>query len=171
MSVLYWLNDTETYARLIEQVRPFVEAYGSAEQRAGFLINMLGFLLRRDRYRVTDGTVEIARAVYAAAQEAEPSPFWWAVFELGFALLWHGDLDEADVALRESLTEGVRRGDLSLQSRARTYLMITGRKRVTSRGYARQSPVSSSGRARRRCPSTRPWPSPAALGSHGAAAR
>jgi hypothetical protein len=74
MSVLYWLNDTETYARLIEQVRPFVEAHGSAEQRAGFLINMLGFLLRRDRYRVTDGTVEIARAVYAAAQEAEPSP-------------------------------------------------------------------------------------------------
>jgi class 3 adenylate cyclase/tetratricopeptide (TPR) repeat protein len=129
MSVLYWLNDTETYGRLIDQVRPFVEAHGSAEQRAGFLLNMLGFLLRRDRYRVTDETVEAARAAYAAAQEAEPSPFWWAVFELGFALLWHGDLDEAAVVLRESLAEGVRRGDLAAQSRALTYLMVAGRKR------------------------------------------
>jgi len=140
MSVLYWLNDTETYARVIEQVRPFVEAHGSAEQRAGFLINMLGFLLRRDRYRITDETVEAARAAYAAAQEAEPSPFWWAVFELGFALLWHGDLDEADVVLRESLTEGVRRGDLALQSRARTYLMAAGRKRGDVDGVRKAIP-------------------------------
>jgi class 3 adenylate cyclase/tetratricopeptide (TPR) repeat protein len=129
MSVLYWLNDTQTYGRLIDQVRPFVEAHGSAEQRAGFLLNMLGFLLRQDRYLITDETVEAARAAYAAAQEAEPSPFWWAVFELGFALLWHGDLDEAAVVLQESLAEGVRRGDLAVQSRALTYLMAAGRKR------------------------------------------
>jgi class 3 adenylate cyclase/tetratricopeptide (TPR) repeat protein len=129
MSVLYWLNDTETYGRLIDQVRPFVEAHGSAEQRAGFLLNMFGFLLRQDRYRVTDETVEVARAAHAAAQEAEPSPFWWAVFELGFALLWHGDLDDAVVVLQESLAEGVRRGDLAMQSRALTYLMAAGRKR------------------------------------------
>jgi tetratricopeptide (TPR) repeat protein len=89
---------------------------------------------------VTDGTVEIARAVYAAAQEAEPSPFWWAVFELGFALLWYGDLDEADVVLRESLEEGVRRGDLSLQSRALTYLMTTGRKRGDVDGVRKAIP-------------------------------
>jgi hypothetical protein len=89
---------------------------------------------------VTDGTVEIARAVYAAAQEAEPSPFWWAVFELGFALLWYGDLDEADVVLRESLAEGVRRGDLALQSRARTYLMIAGRKRGDVEGVREAIP-------------------------------
>ena len=127
MSVLYWLNDTETYTRLIDQVRPVVEAHGSAAQRVGFLINIWSFLLRRDRYRVTDETVEAARAAYAAAQEAEPSPFWWAVFELGFALLWHGDLDEATVVLRESLAEGERRGDLSVQSRALTYLMAAGR--------------------------------------------
>jgi eukaryotic-like serine/threonine-protein kinase len=87
-----------------------------------------------------DRTVEIARAVYAAAQEAEPSPFWWAVFELGFALLWYGDLDEADVALRESLAEGVRRGDLSLQSRALTYLMTTGRKRGDVDGVRKAIP-------------------------------
>ena len=51
---------------------------------------------------------ELARAAYAAAQQAEPSPLWWAVFDLGFALLWHGDLDEATVVLRESLAEAKR---------------------------------------------------------------
>ena len=129
MSVLYWLDDTETYARLIEQVRPLVEAHGSTDQRAGFLINLTSFLLRRDRYRVTDETVEAARAAYAAAQQTDPSPFWWAVFDLGFAVLWHGDLDEATVILRESLSQGKRRGDLTVQSRALTYLMAAGRKR------------------------------------------
>jgi class 3 adenylate cyclase/tetratricopeptide (TPR) repeat protein len=141
MSVLYWLNDTKTYARVIEQIRPLVEAHGSAEQRAGFLINMTSFLLRRDRYRVTDETLEAARAAYAAAQEAEPSPFWWAVFDLGFALLWHGDLDEATVVLRESHAEGERRGDLSVQSRALTYLMVAGRKRGDVEGVCKAIPA------------------------------
>jgi len=129
MSVLYWLNDTQAHARLVEQVRPYVEAHGSAEQRASFLISMMGFLLRRDRYHVADETVEVARAAYAAARESEPSPFWWAVFELGFVLLWHGDLDEATAVLRESLAEAERRGDVTTRSRALTYLMVAGRKR------------------------------------------
>ena len=129
MSVLYWLSDTQTHARLAEQVRPYVEAHGSAEQRASFLISMLGLSLTRDRFQLDDETVELARAAYAAAQEAEPSPFWWAVFELGFVLLWHGDLDEATTVLRESLAEAERRGDVTTRSRALTYLMVAGRKR------------------------------------------
>ena len=137
MSVLYWLNNLEEYARLVEHVRPYVEAHGSAEQRASFLISMMSFLLRRDRYHVTDETVEVARAAHAAAREAEPSPFWWAVFDLGFVLLWHGDLDEATVVLRESLAEAERRGDVTTRSRALTYLMVAGRKRGDVEGVRR----------------------------------
>jgi eukaryotic-like serine/threonine-protein kinase len=129
MGILYWLNDTQTYGRLVEQVRPFVEEHGSAEQRASFLISMMTFLLRRDRYHPTDETVEAARAADAAAREAEPSPFWWAVFDLGFVLLWHGDLDEATAALRESLAQAERRGDVATRSRALTYLLVVARKR------------------------------------------
>jgi tetratricopeptide (TPR) repeat protein len=129
MAVLYWLNDTETYARLIEQVRPFVEAHGTAEQRASFLLAMAGLFFRRDRYLVADETLELARAAQTAAQEAEPSPCWWAVFNLGFALLWHGDLDEAGAVLQEALAEAERRGDVATRSKALTYLMVAGRKR------------------------------------------
>jgi class 3 adenylate cyclase/tetratricopeptide (TPR) repeat protein len=129
MSILYWLNDIATYARLIERVRPFVEAQGSAEQRASFLLRVLDVAMLRERYVLSDETVALARAAYDAAQEAEPSPFWWAVFDLGFALLWHGDLDEATVVLAESLAESERRGDVVTRSRALTYLMAAARKR------------------------------------------
>ncbi len=129
MSVLYWINDTETYARLIERVRPFVEAHGSAEQRASFLISVFSMSVLRERYLPTEDTVALARAAYDAAQEAEDSPFWWAVFDLGFVLLWHGDLDEATAVLSESLAESERRGDATTRSRALTYLMAAARKR------------------------------------------
>jgi class 3 adenylate cyclase len=129
MQALYWLDDTETYARLIEQVRPFVEAHGSAKQRAGFLNSAVELAISRDRYLFSDETLELARAAYAATQEAEPEPSAWPVFIWGFTLLWHGDLDEATVVLRESLAEAERRGDVSVQSRALTYLMAAGRKR------------------------------------------
>ena len=129
MGILYWLNDVEEYTRLIERVRPVVDAHGSAEQRASFFLNLLGLSLRRDRYLVSDETLELARDVRAAVQESVDSPLWWAVFNLGFALLWHGDLDEATAVLRESLTEAERRGEASIRSRALTYLMVVSRKR------------------------------------------
>jgi class 3 adenylate cyclase/tetratricopeptide (TPR) repeat protein len=138
MGILYWLNDTQTYGRLVEQVRPFVEEHGSAEQRASFLISMMTFLLRRDRYHPTDETVEAARAADAAAREAEPSPFWWAVFDMGFVLLWHGDLDEATAALREA---SPRRSGAATWRRDRVRLPTSWWSRgngATSRGCGRR---------------------------------
>ena len=130
MWILYWLNDIEAIARLIEQVRPFVDEHGSAEQRRGFLLNMMSFFLRRDRYQVAEETVEVARAAYAAAEEeADPLTLAWTGFNYGFTLLWHGDLDEATALLRHSLREGERCGDAMLRSRAATYLMVVMRKR------------------------------------------
>ncbi len=129
MDVLYWLNDTEGLAATIERVRPFVEAHGSAEQRANFFFDTAQLLLRRDRYLVADGTLELVRAGYAAAQEAEPKPLWWPGFMVGFTLVWRGDLDEATAMLRDTLREAERRGETTMRSRALTYLMAAARKR------------------------------------------
>jgi eukaryotic-like serine/threonine-protein kinase len=129
MGVLYWLNDTEGYARLIERVRPFVEEHGSAEQRKSFYLSLAGLSLRRDRYTAADETVEFARAGYAGAQEADPSLLGWAGFNLGFTLLWHGDLDEATDMLRGTLTEAEQSSDATLRSRSLTYLMVAARMR------------------------------------------
>jgi class 3 adenylate cyclase/tetratricopeptide (TPR) repeat protein len=128
MGVLYWLNDTEGYGRLIEQVRPFVEAHGSAEQRKSFFLSLVGFSLRRDRYLADDETLEFARAAYEIAQ-ADPSSSRWTGFNFAFTLLWHGDLDEATAMLQESLREAEQCGDTALRSRSLTYLMVASRKR------------------------------------------
>jgi tetratricopeptide (TPR) repeat protein len=128
MGILYWLNDTEGYGQLIERVRPFVEAHGSAEQRMSFFLSLLGWSLCRDRYLANDETLEFARAAYAIAQ-ADPSASRWAVFNFAFTLLWHGDLDEATAMLHESLREAEHCGDSALRSRSLTYLMVAARKR------------------------------------------
>jgi class 3 adenylate cyclase/tetratricopeptide (TPR) repeat protein len=129
MGVLYWLNDIEGYARLIDQLKPFVEEHGSAEQRKSFYLSLAGLSLRRDRYSAAAETVEFARAGYAGAQEADPSLRGWAGFNLGFTLLWHGDLDEATEMLRGTLTEAEQGGDAALRSRSLTYLMVAARMR------------------------------------------
>ena len=128
MGILYWLDDTERYGQLIERVRPFVESHGSAEQRMSFFLSLVGWSLRRDRYRADDQTLEFARAAYTIAQ-ADPAAWRWAVFNYAFTLLWHGDLDEANAMLGESLREAERCGDTALRSRSLTYLMVSARKR------------------------------------------
>ena len=140
MEVLYWLNDTEAYARLIEQVRSFAEAHGSAEQRTGFFVNAIHLSLRRGRYVADDQTIEFARDAYKAAQEAGPEVLWRIQFEVGFALLWHGDLDEATAMLQDSLREAERRGEATIKSRATTYLMIAMRKRGDVEGVREAIP-------------------------------
>jgi class 3 adenylate cyclase/tetratricopeptide (TPR) repeat protein len=129
MEALYWLNDTDGHARLVERVRPFVETHGSAEQRASFFISVVQLSLRRDRYLIADETLELARAACAAVKEVSPPPWWWSGFTFGFTLLMHGDLDEATAVLQDSLEEGERQGDAGTRSRSLTYLMVADRKR------------------------------------------
>jgi hypothetical protein len=93
-----------------------------------FFLSLVGWSLRRDRYGADDQTLEFARAAYAIAQ-ADPAAWRWAVFNYAFTLLWHGDLDEANAMLGESLREAERCGDTALRSRSLTYLMVIARKR------------------------------------------
>ena len=134
MMLLYWLNDTAGHDRLIERMRPFVQAHGSAEQRASFYLGLVQLALRRDRFLITDETLEFARAASAAAHEADSPPLWWSGFTFGFTLLFHGDLDEGTVVLQESLEEGERQGDAGTQSRSLTYLMVADRIRGDADG-------------------------------------
>jgi predicted dehydrogenase len=50
-------------------------------------------------------------------------------FQLGFVLLWHGDLDEAETEMETGLHTAEQMGDLNLQARCLTYLAILQRRR------------------------------------------
>jgi class 3 adenylate cyclase/tetratricopeptide (TPR) repeat protein len=138
MAAFYWMDDLEAYEQLIERVRPFVEAQGTARQRARFFETLLTYALRRTRYLVDEEMVGYARANLAAADEAGvASGDAWARFNLGFTLLWAGNLDEARDLLSQALHEGSRMGDLTLVSRARTYLMVLSRRLGDERAVER----------------------------------
>jgi class 3 adenylate cyclase/tetratricopeptide (TPR) repeat protein len=138
MSAFYWMDDLRAYEELIDRVRPFVEAQGTARQRSRFFDALLTYGLRRSRYAVDEELLGYARANVAAADEAGvASGAAWARFNLGFTLLWTESFDESRDLLNQALHEGSRIGDLTLVSRSRTYLMVLSRRRGDEREVER----------------------------------
>ncbi|WP_437576552.1 serine/threonine-protein kinase [Sorangium sp. So ce887] len=128
--VHYWLAQVDELAALVEKVRPHVERRGTPRQRMQFFQAVMHMDLRRDRYVASDETARYARASMAASEEAgDPNEIAGARFALGFTLLSHGDLSEAEAELGAALRDAERMGDVTLQSRCLAYLMMTHRRR------------------------------------------
>jgi DNA-binding SARP family transcriptional activator len=139
----YWLAHVPEMFRIIEAALPIAERYGSPLERAR-LFHYLGQAnLRRDRYVASAETVAYARAYLAAIEEAGATAALPAArFQVGFALLWHNDLDAAEEQIRAALDLAERTGDISLEARCLTYLTIICRKRGqfdAVRAYAERS--------------------------------
>ena len=128
--VHYWLNEVDEMAALVRQVRPVLERHGTPAQRSDFFGTLLFMASRRDRYVISDETLGYGRARLAAAEEmGEPFQVATAQFNLGFSLLFYGNLDEAERRFLQSLDFAERAGDVTLQARSLTYLSILYRKR------------------------------------------
>lgn len=125
----YWVDRWPEMAELAEKARSAVEQHGTPVQRANFLLSLVLMNLRRDRYIVSEETLSLARAALAINQEFETlSETREAPFELGFVLLFHGDLTEAEKHLLAALRLAERTGDVKHQTRCLTYLTVTYRK-------------------------------------------
>jgi tetratricopeptide (TPR) repeat protein len=130
MWVHYWLAQWPDIAGLAEQAQSVVEQYGTSAQRVNLLLSLASIHFRRDRYAVSEDTLALCRTALAISQEAgDLSNTAWARFMLGFGLLWHGDVREAEVQIQAALKLAQRRGDVVHQSRCLTYLTISSRKR------------------------------------------
>ncbi|WP_437718328.1 AAA family ATPase [Sorangium sp. So ce448] len=128
--VHYWLAQVDELGALVERLRPVVERRGTSQQRAQFFQSLMHMDLRRERYVASAGTVTYARASMEASEESrDAGEICGARFALGFTLLFNGGLEEAEVELGAALREAERIGDVPLQSRCLTYLMMTFRKR------------------------------------------
>jgi hypothetical protein len=101
-------------AALVRQVRPVLERHGTPAQRSDFFGNLLFMASRRDRYVISDETLGYGRARLAAAEEmGEPFQVATAQFNLGFSLLFYGNLDEAVRCFLQSLGFAERAGDVT----------------------------------------------------------
>ncbi len=124
----YSQGDADSIAKVIECLGAVVEKYGTALQQSRFfqLGSMMAF--RRDRYVLSDEIVAWERRHLAVAQASgDPYLISDAHFRLGFTLLWHGDLDDAQVQLQTSLKQAEEIGSQERMVSSLTYLATTHR--------------------------------------------
>jgi hypothetical protein len=142
-SVHYWLANVQAIHDTVERLRPLVEQHATPPQRARLYQILAIATLRLGRYVASDEAVGSARSFLTMVQAAGDS-IWLqsAHFQLGFSLLWHGDLNEAEREMLAAWDLAQARGDISLQARCLTYLTVVQRMRgdlEKARAYAQQS--------------------------------
>jgi hypothetical protein len=127
--LLYWWRRPDEMAEQIARVRPLIELHGTPAQRASLFGNLARWTGQRSRFAPSDDALAYVRAALAAlppstAPEARVS----YQFALGFYLLWHGDLAEAEAALLTALKMAEQVGDVTLQARCLAYLVVVRRR-------------------------------------------
>ncbi len=126
----YWRNEPSLGMAVLEAARPVVETRGSVAQKQAFYVSLVLERTRETRYRIDDEILANARAALAAAEEVcGEHDLAWAIFMMGFSLLWRGELDEAQERLEMSLAVAERTGDVVLRARALCYLNVAALRR------------------------------------------
>jgi tetratricopeptide (TPR) repeat protein len=126
----YWRNEPDKAAAVLAAARPVVEARGTPARRQTFYMNFALQQSREKRYRVDEEILTNMRAAVLAAHEGgHELGIAFTLFGLGFCLLWHGDLAEAQERLKASLAVSERIGDVVLRARCLCYLNVTALRR------------------------------------------
>lgn len=127
--LLYWWGQPDNMAERLARVRPLIEGHGTPVQRAALFGNMSRRLNQSNRYAPSDTALGYAQAALdalpASASPELRAPYQFAV---GFNLLWHGDLAEAEVALQAALDMTELTGDVTLQARCLAYCAVVYRR-------------------------------------------
>jgi DNA-binding SARP family transcriptional activator len=124
LQVFFLLAQWQEMTRMIEQTQPLVEQYGTAAQRATFLVHVAMRDAVRDHYVVAPATLSTCQAGLGAALETgDPHLIGATRFVLGYCLFLSGKLDQADEELQAALTAGLQVGDAELVARCRLHFL------------------------------------------------
>lgn len=122
-NLCYWRNEPEAQAAIIELLRPVVEKRGTPRQKIDFYSSLSTQRSRASRYAIDDSIMADFRAAYAAMVSAGlENELFWIGFNLGFAMLWYGDLAGAQAKLEHLLAQSRRTHEKMLELRCVTYL-------------------------------------------------
>jgi DNA-binding SARP family transcriptional activator len=115
---------------IIEKAEPFVQHYGTAEQRGLFFQAVVARDSQRDRYVVSEESLSYCRNALAEAQQTgNTSLIGFAHFVLGNRLLWLGHIDEAEEEMRAAMNVAERTGNTRLLTRCLMFLPFVFRQR------------------------------------------
>jgi tetratricopeptide (TPR) repeat protein len=114
---------------LTNRVRPAIEKYGEHAQRAKFYTSLMLLAFRRDRYVVSEKTLDFTRLALEASKAADEIHLISAsMFHMGFSLLWYGEPEKAVEFLQAAIEMTEQTGDVILRSRCLCYLTISYRR-------------------------------------------
>ncbi len=130
LAAYYFSGDLEALSSLVEESGALVERSGTGEQRGIFAAHYLALAFRQERYRVSPATVAYAREHWGRLHRSGDGFLACeAEYQLGFALLWAGELDEAQRHLLHCAELADAARDHSHLVRALTYLTVVHRLR------------------------------------------
>lgn len=130
MDALYYQLQATDMVGLKEETQALLDEVGTVAQQARFYGQMNHMGLLNEKYQLSAETVALARNALIYAQKT--GNVWQIVhhyFELGFNLLWHGDLDNAETTLHEALAMAKRFGNQWVQTQCLVYLTTLYRMR------------------------------------------
>jgi len=114
--------------RVLRQAEPEIDACGSQGQRLELLSLTLQYRFRRENYRLSEETVDIAwRRRELCRPAGDPTSMTYSDFQVGFALLWHGEPAPAQTYLSGALASAAAMGARTVQARCLAYLSIATR--------------------------------------------
>lgn len=129
IQLYYWEGRPEMMDGIFRQVEPEIQSIGSSSQKIELLKIQAMQRLRQERYRLSAGTVEVARRrLHLARQSAGPYEQAVATYQVGFCLLWRGNLAEARTWLARAVEMNAKVGARIWQVRSLAYLNIAERK-------------------------------------------
>jgi DNA-binding SARP family transcriptional activator len=124
----YWHVQWPEMERVLRQLEPAMDAYGTNDQRLELLKITLLYHFRRENYRLTQGTIDIARRWRELSRAAgDPASLPNSEFHFGFARLWQGEPGLAQADLSEALASAAAMGARTVQTRCLAYLSIASR--------------------------------------------
>ena len=144
--VYYNLDQPDRIAALLAEVRPQVEARGGPKQKQAFYTALIYWQLTERRYHVDEEVLASARAALAAAERGcGEYEIGWRLYDVGFCLLLHGDLAEAEENLTAALGISKRIGDADMQVLCLCYLKLTALRRHDLEAVASLAPQAIEG--------------------------
>jgi tetratricopeptide (TPR) repeat protein len=110
------MGDVPGMSETVQLIKPTIEKFGNANQRSVFHGRLVTLAFRRDRYVISDETLQNARlakqyAAEAASQTGELTNLMLSPFILGFTYFWHGNFHEAEENFIEALALAERTGN------------------------------------------------------------
>ena len=128
MHVHYWSDEPDAMIGIADELRSYVLDVGTPLQRANFHDSVTLLLLRSERYRTSEATLESARRYIEAAEAAGDVTEMAAARFLGaFALLFAGRPEDALLKLETALDLTRRCGYRAIEIRCLAYLATAHR--------------------------------------------